>query len=79
MKAAHFSIPREFRPRYIPCLDEECQVLLDQLEETGDTEVADHLIESLDVDVADNSFEVGIEKRLRDCYPYVTVLLKTQH
>ena len=26
----------------------ECPVLLDQLEETGDTEVADHLIESLD-------------------------------
>ena len=26
----------------------ECQVLLDQLEETGNTEVADHLIESLD-------------------------------
>jgi len=48
MKAAHFSIPRGFRPRYIPCLDKECQVLLDQLEETGDTEVADHLIESLD-------------------------------
>jgi len=40
MKAAHFSITRGFRPRYIPCLDEECQVLLDQLEETGDTEVA---------------------------------------
>ena len=47
-RVAHFSIPRGFRPRYIPCLDEECQVLLDQLEETGDTEVADHLIESLD-------------------------------
>ena len=28
MKAAHFSIHRGFRPRYIPCLDEECQVLL---------------------------------------------------
>jgi len=35
----HFSISRGFRPRYIPCLNEECQVLLDQLEETGDTEV----------------------------------------
>jgi len=48
MKAAHFSIPRGLRPRYLPCLDEERQVLLNQLEETGDTEVADHLIESLD-------------------------------
>jgi len=48
MKAAHFSIPTGFRLRYIPCLDEECQVLLDQLEETGDIVVADHLIESLD-------------------------------
>ena len=48
MKAAHFSIPRGFRPRYILCLDEECRVLLDQLEENGDREVADHLIESLD-------------------------------
>jgi len=28
--------------------DKECQVLLDQLEETGDTEVSDHLIKSLD-------------------------------
>jgi len=48
MKAAHFSIPRGFRLRYIPCLNEEYQVLLDQHEETGDTEVADYLIESLD-------------------------------
>jgi len=39
MKAAHFSIPRGFRLRYIQCLDEECQVVLHQLEEIGDTEV----------------------------------------
>ena len=48
MKAAQHSIPRGFRPTYIPCLDEECQDLLKQYEESGDPDVADHLIESLD-------------------------------
>ena len=48
MKAAQHSIPRGFRPTYIPCLDEECQALLKQYEESGDPDVADHLIESLD-------------------------------
>jgi hypothetical protein len=48
MKAAHHSIPRGFRPAYIPCLDAECQALLKQYEESGDPDVADHLIESLD-------------------------------
>ncbi len=47
-KAAHHSIPRGFRPTYIPCLDEECRVLLKQYEESGDADIADHLIESLD-------------------------------
>ncbi len=47
-KAAHSSIPRGFRPAYIPCFYEECQSLLQQYEESGDTDVADHLIESLD-------------------------------
>src|SRR5208282_127802 len=31
-----------------PCLDEECQDLLRQYDESGDPDVADHLIESLD-------------------------------
>ena len=48
MKAAKHSIPRGFRPTYIPCLDEECQDLLRQYDESGDPDVADHLIESLD-------------------------------
>ena len=48
MKAAQKSIPRGFRPTYIPCLDAECEALLRQYEESGDTDVADHLIESLD-------------------------------
>jgi hypothetical protein len=48
MKAAQHFIPRGFRPTYIPCLDEECQDLLKQYEESGDPDVADHLIESLD-------------------------------
>ena len=47
-KAAHHSIPRGFRPTYTPCLDEECQDLLKQYEESGDPDIADHLIESLD-------------------------------
>jgi len=48
MKAAGATIPRGFRPAYIPCLDEECQALLKQYEESGDPDIADHLIESLD-------------------------------
>ena len=47
-KAAHYSIPRGFRPTYIPCLYAECQALLKHYEESGDPDVADHLIESLD-------------------------------
>jgi len=47
-KAAHHSIPRGFRPTYTSCLDEECQDLLKQYEESGDPDVADHVIESLD-------------------------------
>jgi len=47
-KAASHSIQRGFRPTYTPCLDEECQDLLKQYEESGDPDIADHLIESLD-------------------------------
>jgi len=47
-KAARHSIPRGFRPTYTPCLDEECQDFLNQYEESGDPDIADHLIESLD-------------------------------
>jgi len=36
LKAARHSIPRGFRPTYTPCLDEECQDLLKQYEESGD-------------------------------------------
>ena len=35
-------------PMYNPCLDEECQDLLKQYEESGDPDIADHFIESLD-------------------------------
>ena len=45
---AHHSIPRGFGPTYTPCLDEECQDLLKQYEESGDPDIADHLIDSLD-------------------------------
>jgi len=47
-KAARHSIPRGFRPTYTPCLDEECQDLLKQYEDSGDPDVTDHLIELLD-------------------------------
>ena len=33
---------------YIPCMDEEAQALLDEYEKSGDPDIADHLIESLD-------------------------------
>ena len=48
-KAARHSISRGFCPTYTPCLDEECQDLLKQYEESGDPDIADHVIESLDV------------------------------
>jgi len=47
-KAASVSIPRGCRPVYTPCLDEECQALLEKYESSGDPDIADHLIESLD-------------------------------
>ena len=47
-KAAHHSIPQGFHSTYTPCLDEDCQDLLKQYEESGDPDIADHLIESLD-------------------------------
>jgi len=48
MKAAHSAIPTGFRPAYIPCMVAECSALLKQYEESGDPDIADHLIESLD-------------------------------
>jgi len=45
-KAARHFIPRGFRPTYTPCLDEECQDLLKQYEESGDPDIADHLIDA---------------------------------
>jgi len=48
-KAARRSIPRGFDPTYTPCLDEECHDLLKQYEDSGDPDIDDHVIESLDV------------------------------
>jgi len=48
-KAAHSTIPRGVCTMYIPCMDEEVQALLDEYEKAGDPDIADHLIESLDV------------------------------
>ena len=47
-KAAKNHIPRGFCPSYNPCLNEECRDLLQHYEESGDPDIADHLIESLD-------------------------------
>ena len=33
---------------YIPCVDEEAQLLLDEYKKSGDPDIANHLIESLD-------------------------------
>jgi len=33
---------------YVPCMDEEAQTLQDKNEKSGDPDIADHLIESLD-------------------------------
>ena len=42
------NIPRGFQPTYIPCLDSECQQLLEEFTSSGDPDTADHLIECLD-------------------------------
>jgi len=47
-KAAHAFIPRGVRALYIPCVDEETQSLLAEYEKSGDPDIADQLIESLD-------------------------------
>jgi len=44
---AHATIPRGVRCLYIPCMDEEAAALLQQYEESGDPDIADHLIEAL--------------------------------
>ena len=46
--SAKTNIPRSFRPSYIPCMDTECQELLEQYSNSGDPDIADHLVECLD-------------------------------
>ena len=46
--SAKTNIPRGFRPSYIPCMDNECQQLLEQYSNSGDPDIADHLVECLD-------------------------------
>uniref|UniRef100_H3ADY9 Reverse transcriptase domain-containing protein n=1 Tax=Latimeria chalumnae TaxID=7897 RepID=H3ADY9_LATCH len=46
-KAATKSIPRGCHKIYIPCLDKECAELLKQYEESGDPDIATHLLDSL--------------------------------
>jgi Reverse transcriptase (RNA-dependent DNA polymerase)/Endonuclease-reverse transcriptase len=48
-KSALKSIPRGFRPSYIPCMDSECVELLEQYEATNDSSIADHLIDCLNI------------------------------
>ena len=47
-KAASTSVPRGFRPVYIPCLPDECTALIEEYAVSGDADVAEHIIESLD-------------------------------
>ena len=46
--SAKTNIPRDFRPSYIRCMDSECQQLLEQYSNSGDPDIADHLVECLD-------------------------------
>ena len=46
--AAKKTIPRGVRPLYVPCMPDEAAVLLEEYEQSGDPDIADHLIESLD-------------------------------
>lgn len=45
--AAHATIPGGVRRLYMPCVDEESAALLQQYEASGDPNIADNLIESL--------------------------------
>ena len=47
-KAATQNIPRGYRPVYIPCLDSEIELMLREYEESGDPDIAAHIIESLE-------------------------------
>uniref|UniRef100_H3ADS4 Endonuclease/exonuclease/phosphatase domain-containing protein n=1 Tax=Latimeria chalumnae TaxID=7897 RepID=H3ADS4_LATCH len=47
-RAAGAAIPHGYRPVYIPCLNAECEALLKQYELSGDPDLADNVIESLD-------------------------------
>jgi len=47
--AARTAIPRGFRPVYTPCLDEQCQALLKEYEASGEPDIADQLVEALNV------------------------------
>ena len=42
------NIPRGVRPSYIPCMNTECQQLLEQYSNSGDPDITDHLVECLD-------------------------------
>ena len=46
--SAKTNIPRGFQPSYIPCMNNECQKLLEQYSNSGDPNIADHLVECLD-------------------------------
>ena len=46
--AAHATIPGGICARYIPCMDEEAKALLEEYDDSGDPDIADHLTESLD-------------------------------
>ncbi len=59
--AATTAIPRGCRPVYTPCLDVECQALLEEYEGSGNPDIADHLIESLDAARRSRS-EESVEK-----------------
>ena len=47
-KAAHSTIPRGVRTMNLPCMDEEAQASLGEYEKSGEPDIANHLIESLD-------------------------------
>ena len=46
--SAKTNIRRRFLPSYIPCMDTECQQLLEQYSNSGDPDIADHLVECPD-------------------------------
>jgi len=64
-KTTHSTVLRRVRTMYVPCMDEDAHALWDEYEKSGDPDIADHLIESLD-----STRRARWESQQLECYYY---------